>query len=329
MSDVHELVPDLLEHLTARDADAALKLVLDLADRGTPVANLLTDLLGPAQIEVGRRWQRAAYNVADEHAATAIVDTIVAVLGAQAPNVEVVGPRVTVVCAEGEWHLLPARLVAEVLRTESFAVTFLGASMPPAHLARFLEATPPDVLAVSCTTAMSLDGVLLCAQVAHNAGVPVIAGGSALGPDDHRARVLGADLWAPGVHQAVDLLRSPLPTTLAAATADIRGATDLAHRRDAIVDVTLERMVATVPDYVRYDDAQQQRTREDLGYLVDFARGAVLTRDPRVLLDVLPWLEVLLDARGVPTPTFRASLRLLADASDHPEMAAIIHHALA
>lgn len=329
MIDVHARVPDLLELLTARDTDAALALVLDLADRGTPVPELLTDLLGPAQIEVGRRWHRAAYNVADEHAATAIVDTIVSVLGAQSPPVPVDGPKVTVVCAEGEWHLLPARLVAEVLRGEGFAVTFLGASMPPAHLARFLETSPPDVLAVSCTTAMSLDGVLVCASVAHNAGVPVIAGGSALGPDDHRARVLGVDLWAPDLHQAVARLRAPLPTTFAVASADVRGAADLARRREAIVDATLERMVAGVPDYVRYDDAQQQRTREDLAYLVDFARAGVLTRDPRVLLDVLPWLEVLLDARGVPTATFRSSLRLLAEASEHPAMAATIHEALA
>ncbi len=343
MSDVHARVPDLLDLLTARDTDAALALVLDLADRGTPVPELLTDLLGPAQIEVGRRWHRAAYNVADEHAATAIVDTIVSVLRAQSPPVPVDGPKVTVVCAEGEWHLLPARLVAEVLRGEGFAVTFLGASMPPAHLARFLETSPPDVLAVSCTTAMSLDGVLVCASVAHNAGVPVmacaeeadksgvpvIAGGSALGPDDPRARVLGVDLWAPDLHQAVARLRAPLPTTFAVATADVRGAADLARRREAIVDATLERMVAGVPDYVRYDDAQQQRTREDLAYLVDFARAGVLTRDPRVLLDVLPWLEVLLDARGVPTGTFRSSLRLLAEASEHPAMAATIHEALA
>lgn len=329
MSGPHALVGQLLEHLTARDADAARDLVLHLADQGTPVADLLTDLLGPAQAEVGRRWHRATYNVADEHAATAIVDAVVSVLGAHAPPVAADGPSVAVVCAEGEWHLLPARLVAEVLRTEGFAVTFLGASMPPAHLARFLEASPTEVVAVSCTTAMSLDGVLMCTQVAHNAGVPVIAGGSALGPDAHRAQVLGADLWAVDPRTAADLLRGPLPRELAVASADVRGASELAHQRDAIVARTIARLEAELPDYARYDDPQRQRTREDLGYLVDFARAAVLTRDPRVLVDVLPWLETLLDSRGVPTPTFHTSLQLLAEASDHPAMAALIHDALA
>lgn len=324
MSAPHLHVEELLEHLTARDADAALALVLDLADQGTPVVELLTDLLGPAQAEVGRRWHRATYNVADEHAATAIVDAVVSVLGAHAPQVAADGPSVAVVCAEGEWHLLPARLVAEVLRTEGFAVTFLGASMPPPHLARFLEASPPDAVAISCTTAMSLDGVLTCTQVAHHAGVPVICGGSALGPDDHRARVLGADLWAPDVRAAADLLRGPRPRSLAVATADVRGASELAQRRDVILERTIARMEAELPGYGGYDDRQRQRTREDLGYLVDFARAAVLTRDPRVLAEVLPWLATLLDARGVPTPTFRTSVRLLAEASDHPTMAQLL-----
>lgn len=87
-------------------------------------------------------------------------------------------------------------------------------------------------------------------------------------------------------------------------------------------------MEADLPDYAAYDDSQRQRTREDLGHLVDFARAAVLTRDPRVLADVLPWLESLLDARGVPTPTFRTSLRLLAEASEHPAMARLLDEAL-
>lgn len=321
-------VEELLEHLTARDPDAALALVLDLADRGVPVIDLLTDLLAPVQIEVGHRWHRAAYNVADEHAATAIVDAVVSVLGAHAPAVAARGRRVAVVCAEGEWHLLPARLLAEVLRSEGFAVTFLGGSVPPAQLGRFLAASPPEVIALSCTTALSLEGVLHCTQVAHHAGIPVLVGGSALGTDNHRARVLGADLWAPDARAAVDQLRAPLPAALAVATADVRGASELARRRDAIVDRALDRLAAR-PDHAPADPAEADQTREDLQLVIDFARAAVLTRDPRVLHELLPWLEVLLAVRGVPAPTFHSSLALLAEASDHPGLSGLLTTALA
>ena len=328
MTVTHDHVDELLAHLTSRDADAALDLVLDLADRGVPSIDLLTQLLGPAQVEVGRRWHRAAYNVADEHAATAIVDAIVSVLGAHSPPVAVDGPRVAVVCAEGEWHLLAARLVAEVLRAEGFPVTFLGASMPPPHLARFLESSPPDVVAISCTTAMSLDGVLQCTQVAHDAGVPVIVGGSALGPDGHRAHVLGADLWAPTPGDAVALLRGPVPRSLASATADVRGALELTRRRDEMVERALQRIEAGSTELARADDAQRQHLREDLEHLVEFGRAAVLTRDPRVLADALPWLEVLLGPRGVPAPSFRGALEHLAAASGHPGLRAMVEEAL-
>jgi methanogenic corrinoid protein MtbC1 len=43
-----------------------------------------------------------------------------------------------VTCAEGEWHSLPARMVAEVLRLHGWQVTFLGASTPADHLRRLL-----------------------------------------------------------------------------------------------------------------------------------------------------------------------------------------------
>src|SRR5690606_10140032 len=83
-----------LGHLDARDARAATELAVDLALAGATLPDLFGRLIGPAQAEVGRRWLQNAYSVADEHAATAIVDVVVAVLSTQVPPTSIGGPRV-------------------------------------------------------------------------------------------------------------------------------------------------------------------------------------------------------------------------------------------
>ncbi|MDP1803883.1 MAG: B12-binding domain-containing protein, partial [Acidimicrobiales bacterium] len=63
-------VRGLLELIVARDRDAVVEAVLDLArDEGL---GAVISLLAGVQREVGRRWQDLDWSVADEHAATAL-----------------------------------------------------------------------------------------------------------------------------------------------------------------------------------------------------------------------------------------------------------------
>lgn len=313
-----------LGHLDARDARAATDLAVDLALRGASLPDLFARLIGPAQAEVGRRWSQDAYSVADEHAATAIVDAVVAVLATQVPPQASGGPRVALTCPEGEWHVLPARLTAEVLRWGGCPTTFLGGSLPAHHLARFLAATPVDVVAVSCTTPLALPGVLASVEVAHAAGLPVLAGGRALGPDGRRARTLGADLWAPDAQTALDLLAAPLPVELATSTAAVADAEAIAAARDELVDRAVAVLEAGPADYASYDDAQRARTAEDLGYLVEVAAAALLVGDPTVFTDLVVWLDEVLVHRGVPAGTLERSLALLEAADGPAALAALL-----
>lgn len=313
-----------LGHLDARDARAATELAVDLALAGATLPDLFGRLIGPAQAEVGRRWLQNAYSVADEHAATAIVDVVVAVLSTQVPPTSIGGPRVALTCPEGEWHVLPARLTAEVLTWGGCPTTFLGGSLPAAHLARFLAAEPVDVVAVSCTTPLAFRGVLASVEAAHDAGVPVLAGGGALGSDGRRAGVLGADLWAASALDAVALLSDPLPAELAAPRAAAAEADALTAQRDELVARALAVLEAGLPDWAAYDEQQRARTEEDLGYLVEVAASAVLVDDPTVFTDLVAWLDEVLRHRGVPDGTLARWLDLLEAADAPPAFAALV-----
>lgn len=324
MTDLQPHADQFLGYLVRRDSRASVDVAVGLADEGIPVAQVLTEVVAPAMAEVGERWSRDELNVADEHAATAIADTVVSILIAAGSHGGTNPPVVVVACAEGEWHTMPPRLLAGALQADGYDVTFLGPSMPPTHLARFLDRSRPDLLGISCSTPLTFEGVLSCVRVAHNAGIPVLAGGRGLGPDERRARVLGADLWAPSADAVAALLREPLPELLNEPSADLSAAAELERERDNLVASAMDELSRRLPVMARFDDFQRARTSEDFAYIIRFAAAAVLTRDRRVFDDFLVWLDNLLLARGVPPGTMAVSLDAIRSTAAPPALVELL-----
>ena len=198
-------VEQLLERLEAGDRAGAADLIQSLRAGGATTTDLIADLLAPAQRRVGELWQTLAWDVAQEHLATGIVDAALADLELHTDPAQLRGD-VVVTCAEGEWHALPARMMAEQLRHHGWAVTFLGPSLPADDLRRFLQRSRPIAVAVSCSISAHLEGAQRSIAAVHAAGRPALAGGPAFGHDGRRADAIGADGWAPSVADADALL---------------------------------------------------------------------------------------------------------------------------
>jgi len=303
-----------LDYAVNSDGRVCVRRALDLIDQGVPSDDVIASLLGAAQVEVGERWLRNVWSVADEHLASgATQKSLDAVANLADP------PReegfVVVACAEGDWHSLPAQMFAEMLRSHGFATAFLGASTPVDHVAALLARHPPDALAVSCNVPLFFSGLTRLADAAHRQGIPVIAGGRALGTGPTRAIRLGADAWAAGIEDAVAILRgwqedspdfSPDPT-------DIDGGLLLLElRSQEIAAAAFESLTSLYPTMATYNDEQLARTREDLAFITQFTAAARLVGDPTVLTDMLEWLRTLLAPRGVPSAAVDAGLRALA-----------------
>jgi len=144
-------------HLASADRAQALEMALTVGERVPPV-QVITDLLGAAQIEVGRRWQANEWDVGREYAATSITDYVLAAVSRRWPVDTRAGPQIVVLCAEGESHALPARMQVELLRLHGWPVTMLGASLPAEYLESYLRRHRVLAAAVSCTLARSLPG---------------------------------------------------------------------------------------------------------------------------------------------------------------------------
>jgi methanogenic corrinoid protein MtbC1 len=195
-----------LELIEVADRRGALALVADLAAAGVSVETLVLELLAPAQREVGVRWERREWTVAQEHAATAITDAALALV-----TLDDITPRlghVLVGCVEGEWHMMPARMAAEIFRERGWAMTFLGPSVPAVDLAAYVAATRPDAVALSCSLAILLPGAQRCILACREEDVPVLAGGAGFASDGRYAVALGANAWVQDPVAGVGYLES-------------------------------------------------------------------------------------------------------------------------
>ncbi|MFV2018597.1 cobalamin B12-binding domain-containing protein [Micromonospora sp. LOL_023] len=300
-TDVGRAYPTLLGCLEAADAMGALDLAHDLLDAGVGAESVLLDLVAPAQVQVGRWWQRNEWSVAQEHAATHISELVVAAVAGRAAPRPYRG-KVIVACIDGEWHALPARLVGEVLRLRGWQVTFLGASVPAVHLMAYLRRHDAAALALACALPMRLPQAHRMIEACRRADVPILVGGRGFGPGGRWARALGV-AWAPDARAAADLLAAP-----GSALSEARGpSTDvggeeyvaLVGRRADLIDVALQELLRPGAGTAGYTSAQWDATTADLGYLVDFLAAAVYVDDADLFVEAVQWTVEVLDARAV------------------------------
>lgn len=312
---------DLTEYLallSRGDVAGARRWALRLLQRGVSPVALVEQVLVPAQQEVGERWYRGAWSVADEHAASAVTDTCLGVL----PVVHE-GPSVVLTAPEGEWHALPARMAAATARGARTRV--LGPGVPTDQLQRYLATHEPDLLAVSCTMATSLLSAARTVAAAQEVGVPALLGGRALGDDPRRARALGADGWsssASTLGSEVPVPRAPSPEPSYEAQL-----ADAVH--DGTLLLALERQ-AGASSWVRARSEQQQGAAlDELREVTRTAAAALACDDPTVLDELVSWLGPLMQRDEVPAHVLPDGLGYLAEAleAETPAVAALVSQA--
>lgn len=325
LTDVSELRRRLWEAVVDGDEYGAVDVVDAALAESVDEETLLLEVIAPVQERIGSEWAANRITVAQEHAATAINERVVAALAHRRPAAERrtgrLG-RVTVSCVDGEWHAFPARLVSEVLRLRGWRVDFLGAQTPTPHLIAHLHHTNPDAMLLSGSIPTHLPAAHTAITACQAIGVPVVTGGRAFGPDGRYARALGADRWAADAREAAAVLeaglRRPAPSVTRQAVDDLPHLVDqeyttVAQSRPRLVKQVLTDLDSRFPAMRGYSDAQRERTAEDIAHLVDFLVTALYLDDASLFTDFLTWTAGILEARGVPAHSLVTGLRILAD----------------
>jgi hypothetical protein len=265
------------------------------------------DLLVPVQQASGERWQATHTGVAEEHAVTSTVEATLGALDLADDRGDG-RPRLAVVCAVDDPHVVPARMATLGWRGMGARVHLLGAGLEPRHVRHRLREVEVDALAVSCTLAWRLAGVHRLVAVAHELGLPVVLGGAAMRARPAWGVRLGVDLVADAPLDTVEPLtawredRPPLLTPpVHAELAGLRDHHDRIMRR-AVAAVGGRRWGGDVGD-----------AAEDLGILVAALGSAVQVDDAALLADVVTWMARRSTVRGVPAQEVDAVLEALAE----------------
>jgi hypothetical protein len=227
--------------------------------------------------------------------------------------------RVAVACAEGEWHVVPGRLVSEVLRLRGFDVDFVGPSVPAAELAQFLGPESPGVVAVSCSMPSSLIGAWRTITALRAAGKVIVCGGRGFGPEGVWGVALGADAGAADMGAGIALLDDAISGPPGVPRPD-------AVRRDIADEIALAtreftRVVgaATQVAVVRGaplvgGEASLAEARWMLAFTLRTVLAATLVGDDRIVTDHVGWAESVLAGRSRPIGLVAEAFNLLVTA---------------
>lgn len=310
----------LLAALIDGDLGTAYDITTGLLEEGVPFEVLVTDVIGPVQTEIGRRWADGDLTIADEHASTAATESLVTLLAGTLAPAD--GPTVVIACPENDTHSLPGRVIAAALAVRGFRAMFLGASLPASDLGEYLEHQQPMALALS----VSMGSALYCAthsvSTAHVHRVPVIVGGQAMGDDDRRARTIGADAFASDASEAAELLDRWIVLPPDQLRSDARE-----HPECTIVERVGPRLVATALDGLDTSGGPATRLADELTRVLRVVQGTLTLDDPGILVEHVDALRAADRAHGIDPALVDASVAALADAMDEhlPTARALLH----
>lgn len=145
-----------LELLLAFEPERAQELADEAIAGGMSLQAFYLDVLEPALIEVGRLWEEALVNIAQEHYVVDITYRIMSVLAERAPR-PAPGERTFVaLCVQGERHEIGLRMIRDQLHLRGWKTIYLGLDVPLEALASVLRANAPVVVGLSVAMAAHL-----------------------------------------------------------------------------------------------------------------------------------------------------------------------------
>lgn len=200
-------VRSFLKAVLASDLDAASHIVAEeLAARGSRAA-VFADLIHPVQYELGDIWYRGEIGVADEHRATALVETIVNRLHATPVDNPVRGCRCVLAAVGTEQHVFGLQLLAAALEDDGWQTEVLGPRASVDSLLETVDRVHPQLVGLSAAYLQDVEPIKRTVRLIKERGIPVMVGGQAFNRLPILAEQVGADAHGTDARVAITLAR--------------------------------------------------------------------------------------------------------------------------
>lgn len=137
------------------DCDQLLAMALALL----PVSQVVNEVLAPMLVEVGERWHRGKFSIAQERIiSSAVRKQLGSVLDTYSRIAN--GPLMVLATPSGERHELGILMCALLAASKNLRCHYLGTDLPVAELATYATRVHADVVAVSVLMSEHLDHTL-------------------------------------------------------------------------------------------------------------------------------------------------------------------------
>jgi MerR family transcriptional regulator, light-induced transcriptional regulator len=204
-----------LQAILSPNRKAATDVALGALRAGRSIQDLYLHIFQESLYEVGRLWESNKITVAQEHMATAITQSVMALVYEQIVSPGDQHGKMVVTGVEGELHQIGANMVADVLESDGWDVIFLGTNMPDAGILAAIDSYQAIVIGISVTLLLNIPQVLrLVKSIKDRRGARaprIILGGAAFRYAPVLASEVGADAVALDLAEALAISRTWKP----------------------------------------------------------------------------------------------------------------------
>jgi methanogenic corrinoid protein MtbC1 len=200
-------VRSFLRALLDSDRASAMRIAkAEYAALGSRAA-LFAEIIHPAQYEIGELWYRGEIGVADEHRATAIVETIVDQLPPGKRRAQDTPRSCLLAAVRAEEHVVGLHMLAAALTDDGWAVQLLAKRTPVDHLLKVVDRERPMLVCLSAGYLPEIGEMSRTIRLIKARGIPVLVGGAAFNRNAALAERVGADAHGQDVRVALTLAR--------------------------------------------------------------------------------------------------------------------------
>ena len=196
-----------LNALLQNDPASASRIVEEeIAEVGSRAA-VFADLIHPAQYEIGDMWYRGLIGVAEEHRATALVETIVARLSPTPTEKPLLGCRCVLASIGAERHVIGLRLLAAAMADDGWEVEVMERHASVQDLLATIDRTRPQLVGLSAAYLPDPEPIKRAIRLVKERGIPVLVGGPAFNRTPSLGEQVGADGHGADARMALTLAR--------------------------------------------------------------------------------------------------------------------------
>jgi methanogenic corrinoid protein MtbC1 len=204
-----------LQAILSPNRKAATDLALGALRAGRSIQDVYLHIFQESLYEVGRLWESNKITVAQEHMATAITQSVMALVYEHIVSPGGQRGKMVITGVEGELHQIGANMVADVLESDGWDVIFLGANTPHAGVLTAIDSYQATVVGISVTLLSNLPQVLHLVKSTKDrwgARAPrILLGGAAFRHAPALAAEVGADAVALDLAEALAVSRTWKP----------------------------------------------------------------------------------------------------------------------